>query len=187
MIAGHFGIAFGLRAARRDVPLVPLLVASILPDIVDMAYAAARFCSPMGLYSHSPAAIGILACLTFAGALIATGNRGASAVLAIAVLLHAPADWITGEKLLWTNGPVVGFGLYRHPVADFLLEVPIAAIGWQALRRDARAPRWAVSGAALALLIAGQAAFDGLKLLGHPGKPSGCVAGSLVPGPSADP
>lgn len=176
MVTGHVGIAFAFRGARRDASLIALLIAALLPDIVDTGYAAVGFCSPAGLYSHSLPAIGILTVAAFAVALAWTRNTGVALLIAAAVLIHVPADWITGYKYLWANGPIVGLVLYLHPIADFALEVPIVVAGWMLLRRDPRAPRWATSAGMLALLIVGQATMDAAKLTGKPGKPSGCGA-----------
>lgn len=61
MITGHFGLAYGVRAIRKDAPLLLLLGAAVLPDMVDVAYALVGVCSPFGLYSHSLPAITVLA------------------------------------------------------------------------------------------------------------------------------
>jgi hypothetical protein len=44
-------------------------------------------------------------------------------VFGLVVLAHVPADWLTGLKALWLNGPVVGLNLYRWPAVDFVLEL----------------------------------------------------------------
>ncbi|HVZ47270.1 MAG TPA: hypothetical protein VG916_00675 [Gemmatimonadaceae bacterium] len=176
MITGHVGVAYGLRAWRRDASLLALLVAAVLPDILDVGYAAAGFCSPAGLYSHSLPAAGLLAALTLAVAAVWTRNTGVALVMAAAVLLHVPADWITGFKYLWAGGPIVGLVLYLHAWLDLALEVVVVAAGWRLLRRDPRAPRWATHWVALVALFAAQATFDIVKGSGEPGKPSACGA-----------
>ena len=163
LITGHLGLALGTRAIltpRRDAPLLLLLGASVLPDIVDVVYAIAGVCSPFGLYSHSLPAITVLAFAAGAMAIAMTGQRGVAVAVIAVVALHAPADWITGEKVLWAGGPVTDLNLYRWPWADFLLELPIVMLGWLALKRSGVGPRWATARAVVVGLIVLQAAFD---------------------------
>jgi hypothetical protein len=192
MIAGHLAIALGLRSAIKreelfDHPrwLMPaFVIASIAPDLVDLAYAQARFCSPMGLYSHGVVPLITLAVFALVLGFVLFSRGNVAGFLCLAVLVHLPADFITGEKLLWYNGPVVGLNLYRWPIADFFVELPVIVAGWWLLRRAPGARRahpWATSGLALAFLIGLQGAMDSAKLMGEKVKPSGCEAGSVVP------
>lgn len=192
MISGHLAIALGIRAGikRSDLfdrgrwLLPALVIAAIAPDLADLAYARARFCSPLGLYSH-----GIVPLLTTALAAVVIGwvlftNGKIAGLLALAVLVHLPADFVTGEKLLWYNGPVVGLNLYRWPIADFFIELPVIVGGWWLLRRSPGARQahpWATSALALAALIALQGAMDAAKLMGEKVKPNACQAGTGVP------
>lgn len=187
MITGHFGLAYIAGAARRDARLPLLLAAAVLPDILDFAYAAVRFCSPLGLYSHSLPVLVPLAALAFAVGLATSRSAGAGLAMAAVVLLHLPADLLTGEKMLWPGGPIVGLQLYKQPLVDFAIELPLIVGGWALLRRapsgsswstGSNAPRWATSALALVALIAVQGAMDGMKLTG---KPTGCVAGTVAP------
>lgn len=176
MFTGHLGLAFALRATRRDAPLAALLAASVLPDALDLAYATAGFCSPAGLYSHSLPAIAVLAAAAAAATFAWTRSAPVAMVIAAAVLLHAPADWLTGFKYLWADGPIVGLVLYRHPWWDFALEAAVVTGGWLLLRRSPREPRWATGWIVLAALLTAQGVFDGVKKTGAPGKPSACGA-----------
>jgi hypothetical protein len=88
------------------------------------------------------------------------------------VLLHLPADYITGLKVLWPGGPIVGLNLYAHPMADFALEALIAVAGWRYLRARDRSSLWMRSWLTLAALLAMQAAMDTIGSV----KPTGCKA-----------
>jgi hypothetical protein len=193
MISGHLAIALGLRAAVRREELfdhagwlLPALVtAAIAPDLLDLAYAKARFCSPLGLYSHALLPLGTMALSAFVLGWVLFTNGKIAGLLTLAVLIHLPADFITGEKLLWVDGPVIGLNLYRWPIADFFIELPVIVTGWSLLRRapGARTTHpWATSALALVFLIGVQGAMDAAKLMGNKVKPSGCVAGTVAPG-----
>src|ERR1039458_7715079 len=125
MIVGHLGVALGARALRPKAPLVWLLAASIVPDLLDGVYSLAKVCSPYGVYSHSLPAIAVLAAITMVLAYAGTRSGAIALVFGLVVLAHVPLDWITGEKALWLHGPVVGLNLYRLPAVDFVLELPM--------------------------------------------------------------
>jgi hypothetical protein len=172
VITGHLGIAAAVRSGWRDTSLLWLLPASIAPDLLDVGYALVGICSPFGLYSHTVPAVALLA-VTFGGvAYLATGSRSTGLAAAALVLLHLPADMITGYKYVWPGGPMMGLQLYKRPVLDFVLESLIVVGGWWLLRRDTKLPRWATVGAVLGGLLLVQAVFDSGKI----GKPSGCGA-----------
>ena len=168
MITGHFGLALGARSLRRDAPLLLLLAASILPDVLDGVYAVARVCSPFGLYSHSLPAIAALAIVAAGVSGALTRRPGVALAVAAVILLHVPADWVTSSKVLWAGGPKLGVNLYRWPWADFLIELPVVVAGWFALRRSAAGPEWATRRAALVALIVLQAVFDVTTSLREP-------------------
>jgi hypothetical protein len=165
MMVGHFGIAYGVRAldtreVDERVPLLWLLAAAIAPDILDGIYALGKYCNPDGLLSHSIPAVAILAVLFGAGAFLHTRNATTALIVAGMVLLHLPPDFITGRKLLWSGGPVIGLYIYRTPWLDMLVEVPVIIGGWWMLRRTPFRPRLAVSWLALAVMLAVQVSLD---------------------------
>ncbi|MFL5608162.1 MAG: hypothetical protein ACJ8AD_17045 [Gemmatimonadaceae bacterium] len=170
MITGHLGIAAAVRSGWRDTSLLWLLPASIAPDLLDVAYALVGICSPFGLYSHTVPAATLLALAVGGAAYLATGSRTTGMAAGALVLLHLPADVITGYKYFWPGAPRMGLELYRHAALDFALETSVALGGWWLLRRDPRVPRWATVGAAAAALVLVQAVFDSKAI----GKPSAC-------------
>jgi hypothetical protein len=87
------------------------------------------------------------------------------------VLLHLPLDLVTGHKIFWPGGPLLGLHLYRRPVLDFAVEVPILVAGWWLLRRAGHGPRWATATAMIVALVLGQGMFD---LMERGLKPSSC-------------
>jgi hypothetical protein len=164
MICGHIGVAFGARALRRDVPLGWLLAASVAPDVLDGVASLARQCGPDGLYSHSLPAIAALIAVLSGAAYLALGTRRAAILVAVMVIAHILPDYITGQKILWAHGPVIGLDLYRWPLLDFVLEVPVIVLGWSMLRRAAVDPRWITSWAMLAALVVTQGGFNASQI-----------------------
>lgn len=175
MIVGHLGVAATARSAWPRASLPWLLVACVSPDLVDVGFALAGVCNPYGLYSHTVHSAALQAAVLGGAALLVTGSRITAAASALMVLLHLPPDLITGHKIFWPGGPMVGLYLYQRPLLDFLLEAPILILGWWLLRRSRSAPRWATSALVLVVLLAGQGALD--LLAGNGGaKPSACSA-----------
>jgi hypothetical protein len=78
-------------------------------------------------------------------------------IVATVVVSHALLDFLTGTKPTWIGGPVVGLGLYHHPVIDFAIEAIVLVAGWliyrQSLPEDRRssAPVLTLLGALLAI------------------------------------
>jgi hypothetical protein len=172
VITGHFGVAAAVRSGWRDTSLLWLLPASVAPDILDVAYALVGICSPFGLYSHTIPAVVLLAIAVSGAAFVATRSRSTALASGALVLLHLPADVITGFKYFWPGGPLMGLDLYQRPRLDFVLEVVIALGGLWMLRRRTGMPRWATVAAAAGALILVQALFDTQTI----GKPSACEA-----------
>ncbi|MEO7457486.1 MAG: hypothetical protein ABIY52_14570 [Gemmatimonadaceae bacterium] len=186
MITGHFGITGFARSFVRE-PLKPLyffllLGASVSPDVLDMFYWLFEVCSPSGLYSHTIYAVALQAAVIGGIALLVTGSRAAALLFACAVLLHMPADWITGRKLFVPGAELMGLRLYDRPLWDWAVEVPILVAGWWMLRRAGRGPRWATTAYALAGMILGQTVFD--LLTGGGVKPNACL-NAAIPSPAA--
>ena len=179
MITGHLGIAGVAHASRRDSSLVWLLGAAMAPDIVDGLFVAAGRCNPHGLYSHTLPAAALIAAVTGAVTFLVTGQRATGLLAALLTLAHLPLDYLTGRKLFWPGGELLGLRLYDHPIADFALEAAMAAGAWWLLRARGRGPRWATGWLALAALLALQATADVAGALRGGVKPSACA--SVVP------
>lgn len=171
MITGHLGVAAAAQSRWPAVPLLWLLPVSIAPDLLDVAYALIGVCSPYGLYSHTIPAAALTGAVLGGIAYLATGSRAAGLLTAGLVLAHLPMDFVTGHKIFWPGGPLMGLHLYQRPWLDFLVEAPIVLGGWWLLRRSGRAPRWAAMGAAAVGLVVLQGTFDALE---RGLKPSGC-------------
>ena len=174
MIAGHFGIAMAARARWSRLPLLVLVIAAIFPDIIDFATAALRICGPNGLYSHSLPAIAIQAVVLGGGVMIWRRSPAAGGMVVAMIVLHLAADYITGLKVLWAGGPVVGLDLYSRPVGDFILEAVVTFGGWRMLRTSPARDRWSSAPMVLAMLLAAQAALDIASYAVGPVKPNGC-------------
>lgn len=179
MIVGHVGVAAATRSVWRRASLPWLLVACVAPDVVDVTFAAAGVCNPYGLYSHTIPAASLLAAVIGGAALLVTGSRATAFASALMVLLHLPPDLVTGHKIFWPGGPMVGLYVYQYPLLDFLIEAPILVAGWWLLRRSRSAAPWATSAVALVVLLAGQATLD--MAAGRSVKPSACAMPGRAP------
>jgi hypothetical protein len=181
VITGHLGVAAVIRRGWPGASLFWLLPASLAPDLLDVAFAFAGFCNPYGLYSHTIPAAALQAAVLGGAALLITGSRTTALATATVVLAHLPADVITGYKLFWPGGPLMGLDLYARPLLDFLLEVPIALGGWWLLRRTPPpgAPRWATSALAAVALVLIQGVLDSAVIKGLD-KPSACETTPLT-------
>jgi hypothetical protein len=174
VIVGHVGVAAATRSAWRRASLPWMLVACVAPDLVDITLALAGVCNPYGLYSHTVPSVALQAAVLGGAALLVTGDRATAFASALMVFLHLPPDLVTGHKIFWPGGPMLGLHLYERPLLDFLVEAPLLIAGWWLLRRSPGAPRWGTSVLSLVLLLAGQGAID---LLARDGlKPSACLS-----------
>jgi hypothetical protein len=126
---GHVGAALGAKRVRTSIGLLVLLIATYTPDWVDSGLCLAGTSNPQGMLSHSIPAIALFALLGFAAYAIATRDWRAALVVAAVVVSHMFLDWITGYKPTWPGGPMIGLQLYDYPIADFVAEGIVIAIG----------------------------------------------------------
>jgi hypothetical protein len=90
------------------------------------------------------------------------------------VLAHLPADFVTGWKLFWPGGELMGLYLYGKPALDFVLESLLAVGGWWLLRTTGRAPRWSTGLWSLVVVLALQAMLDVAGSRSGGVKPTAC-------------
>jgi hypothetical protein len=161
VIFGHLGLAAAVRGRWPSASLLWLLPASVAPDVLDVAMAVTGICNPDGLYSHTIPVVALLAALVGGAAyLMPRGREAGSTALATAggcaavIVLHPVLDLLTGHKLFWPGGPLVGLRLYEHPFVDFLLESALVILGWLLLRRSRAVPRWATAPATVYAVLA---------------------------------
>ncbi len=162
MVTGHIGLALAARRRWPAIPIVLLLAASVFPDLVDLAKALADVHVAHGLYSHTLPAVAVQAVVLGVTSAVWLRSGVAGVVVALLVVFHLPADYITGDKLLWENGPMVGLDLYDRPLFDLALEALVVSGCWALLRRSAAAPPWVRSGAVLALLLTVQCTVNAI-------------------------
>jgi membrane-bound metal-dependent hydrolase YbcI (DUF457 family) len=122
MYIGHVGVALGAKRLRTGVGLFALLVATYTPDWVDSGLCLAGVYNPLGMLSHSIPAVALFALVGFCLYALKTRDLTASLIVAGVVVSHMVLDWVTGYKPTWPGGPMIGLGLYGHPVADFFVE-----------------------------------------------------------------
>jgi hypothetical protein len=165
--AGHIGVALGAHGIRKAIPLWLLIIASQLPDWADAGLCLANIRPAVpGFYSHSFPAVGILALIAAVVYCMMVRDPAGMFIVAMVVVSHALLDFLTGTKPTWIGGPVVGLGLYRHPVIDFAIEAMVLIAGWviyrQSLPEDRRssAPVFTLLGALLAIQAAADIFFS---------------------------
>jgi hypothetical protein len=176
VIAGHLGIAGAAHAGRRDRSLVWLLVAAMAPDVVDGLFVLGGSCNPHGLYSHTLPAAAIIAVVTGAVAYFITDQRTTGALCVLVTLAHLPLDYVTGRKLFWPGGELLGLSLYDRPLADFAIEAALVTSGWWLMRRGREAPRWASAWFALGAMLALQGVLDVVGSRRGGVKPTACAS-----------
>jgi hypothetical protein len=136
---GHAAVALALKAREPRLPLIPLTLACFGPDWVEVALMFPAPREGMAVYTHSIPAVLIGA--TLAGLLFAALRQPGARYIALAWLLHWPADLLTGRKPVLDGNVLVGLDLYSMPAADFVLEsiVVLAACAIFARRFAVRA------------------------------------------------
>lgn len=161
MVTGHFATAYLARARWRRAAIVPLLVASIIPDLADFVLPQGDQCrTACVMYTHAMPAVFVLAAGAAFLAWEIFHRRSTAFLVAGLVVLHVAMDLVTGHKAYWPGGPELGLALYDRQLADFALESGLMVFAWATLRRTPDAPRAAVHPAALVLLLALQGGMD---------------------------
>ena len=168
MYLGHSAVALAIKAREPRIPIVPLTVACYGPDWMQWLLGITLRREGMSPYTHSIPAVLIGAGVAAAAyALIA--RRPGARWIALAWLLHWPADFFTGSKPVAGVNELVGLQLYARPGIDFALEATVLAIGCALYARAfARSPRqlWLVVALGVAL-VGIQGALDvALGMLG---------------------
>lgn len=135
MYAGHAGLALYGKTFRPRVPMAVLVPVAYAPDWIQWLLTAAGGPHNPSI-SHSIVSVII-------GATIAAGiywgvskSAADAAIVGLTYLSHWPADFITGSKAIWPNGPEVGLNLYQHVAADVIVESIVVVLCWLAYRRS---------------------------------------------------
>jgi len=117
---GHAALAALLKGKRPRVPIALLIPVAFAPDWIDsFSHLLHR---PNNEISHS--LVSVIVGATVCGLLYWLWSKNAvdGLVVWLAYASHWPADFITGVKPTWPNGPMVGLGLYENPGWDLLVE-----------------------------------------------------------------
>jgi membrane-bound metal-dependent hydrolase YbcI (DUF457 family) len=88
------------------------------------------------MYSHSLAAMVLLAALAFAVAAARTRDVASALLVGAVVITHVAGDYVTGLKPTWPGGPMIGLQLYDRPAFDFIFEVALLSGCWLLYRRS---------------------------------------------------
>ena len=152
---------------RREVALLPLLIATYAPDWIDGGLCVVGAYDPRGMLSHSFPAVAFLMAIVLTTFRVRKRHLVGGLVVCGVVMSHRVLDWITGYKPTWPGGPMIGFRLYDHPVANLVLETVVIMIGVFVYRRSLppRARPWIDLAAMGGVLIAMQAVITIAKAL----------------------
>ncbi len=159
MIAGHFGLAAGVKGRETETPLWALMLATVWLDIifVPLLLAGVETIEPVpgtaggygatiihAEWTHSLVGAIVLALLFGAVAAIPWGKR-VGTVLAAVVFSHWVLDLVVHRRdlpILPANAgnlPLLGFGLWQTPIIAVLIELLLVLGGawlyWRAARQ----------------------------------------------------
>ena len=150
MVAGHFGLAAGIKKIAPRLPLWSLLLATFLLDVVFIFFAAGGLekINPVdpanpnayggsliqAYYTHS--LVGALLISAIAGFVAGRfwGKRGGYVIAAV-VFSHWILDLIVHRPDLpilpgnFGNLPLLGFGLWQYPTASAIVELALVIGG----------------------------------------------------------
>src|SRR6266550_8329313 len=155
MYGGQVGIALAGKGYRQTIPLWLLIFASQLPDWTDAAVCGSGVSSPpVEMLSHSIPAVAVLAAVLALLYYAARKDGQGSVLLALIVVSHMLADYLTGGKKTWPGGPVIGLQLYHRPLIDFIVESVVIFAGWMIYRRSLPAERQRSNPVMLILTVA---------------------------------
>jgi len=150
MVAGHFGLAAGIKKIAPRLPLWSLLLATFFLDVVFIFFAAGGLekINPVdpsnpnayggslinAQYTHS--LVGALLISAVAGLLASwPWGKRAGTVIAGLVFSHWILDLIVHRPDLpilpgnYGNLPLLGFGLWQYPIASALVELALVVGG----------------------------------------------------------
>lgn len=175
MYVGHVAIAIALKAREPRLPVVPLVIASFGPDWAELVLGVFRTRAEMEALTHwIPGVIAgaLIAALLYALVL----RRPGAPYIALAWLLHWPADFFTAHKPLLDPNHVVGLDLYHLPAVDFVLEASLVGVACMLYARAfARQPsqrRWVLTMAVALIGLQGILDFGLARTDGSPWNPS---------------
>lgn len=134
MYVGHAAIAALLKGKRPRVPIALLVPIAFAPDWIDSFSHVVHH--PNAIISHSLVSVAIGA--TLCGLLYGLVSRSFAdgLVVWLAYASHWVADLVTGIKPTWAGGPMIGLGLYAHPVWDFVIESVLVVACWLVYQRS---------------------------------------------------
>lgn len=161
MIAGHFGLAAGVKAHERSVPLWALMLATVWLDVVfiPLLLAGVERIDPIGRggygaviihaeYTHSLLGAAILA-VVFGLASAYRWGRRAGSVLGAVAFSHWLLDLVVhrGDLPILPgaagNLPRLGLGLWQYPWGSIAVELALVVVGsalyWRAAVRQGQA------------------------------------------------
>lgn len=161
MITGHFGLAAGVKARERRVPLWALMLATVWLDIIFVPLLAAGIETIKNVpgtsggygkaiihadYTHSLVGAVLLAVI-FGGVAARFWGQRAGVVLGAVAFSHWVLDLVVHRAdlpLLPGNAgdlPRLGLGLWRAPAVSALVELALVLLGawlyWRAARQMA--------------------------------------------------
>ena len=135
MYVGHAAIATLVKGKRPNLSLTLLVPVAFGPDWIDILSHVVHHPNPD--ISHSLLSVVVCSVVVGLCTVRAFGSADA-AIVGATYLSHWPADWITGLKSVWPNGPSFGLQLYTHAGIDFVVESLLVVACWLVYRASLR-------------------------------------------------
>jgi hypothetical protein len=141
MYMGHLAVGIAAKRISR-VPIAALVIATIVPDLVDVVLGIAGIAHGWW-YTHTAPAAAAWAIVAGVVGLALYGRAGL--ILAALAATHVPLDYITSRLGVLPSGPDIGLGIYGQPVVDLVVETVVIVAGWWLYRQTApRRNHWSV-------------------------------------------
>ena len=171
MLAGHIATAFAIKARARKVPLVMILIACMLFDIIAVVLVmldverfpglitmAPRYEGEIlrAAYSHSLFWAAFYAVIVFLLFVKADGQRHWALPLSLGTFSHWILDLVNYRLPFANFGSEQSFGLalsFKTPVAAVGLEVALVAVLWSVYYRAERTNRTSHPASAYLILV----------------------------------
>ncbi|MGA7305549.1 MAG: hypothetical protein WBW88_11780 [Rhodothermales bacterium] len=186
MFVGHYAVSLAVKSKEREIPLWQLFLAVQFVDILFFTFSffgierfnivphytpSTNFELVYMPYTHGLAATLVWGLLTYAVFRLPAlgGSKRVALWMAVAVMSHWVLDLIVHTAdlpLLGDNSPKIGLGLWNYPIATFLLEALLLAIGaWLLLKDNAsKKLKRRIIGFVVALVV-----INAANLFGPPG------------------
>jgi hypothetical protein len=159
MYTGHVAIALAARGVRCDVPLWVLVLATQASDWVELIVHPFTPRTVTEVYSHAYPFVLVAAVVVAASVWLWKRSVSAAVTVLLVYLSHPLADYVTGNKPLWSGGPSLGLRVIERPALDFAVQALVCVLGfavyWRSLPPTRRRRMLSVTPLVVLLVLQG--------------------------------